>query len=85
MTKKALVAEIVATLKKMNIPKNGYVNIYSLPNVTWVGYTRVLLRKHIKGALYRNHQARLYSAEVSISDLCSINEELKAKMRVGVW
>lgn len=80
MTKKQIIGEIKEKLNTLGIQKDGCVNIYSLLNVNWVGYTQILYRKHIHGALYKNHRAPLYSKEVSIYDLCSINKELEERI-----
>ena len=80
MTKKAIVNEIIAKLKKLGVTKTGCHSLdIELPNgnkLNWVGYTQVMISVKIKSALYRNKRYPLYSKNVNADMLNLINSKL---------
>lgn len=80
MSKKTIVNEIIAKLKKLGVTKSGCHNLdIELPNgnkLNWVGYTQVMISVKIEGALLRNKRYPLYSKDIDINMLNLINERL---------
>lgn len=80
MSKKSIVNEIIAKLKKLGVIKGGCHNLdIELPNgnkLSWVGYTQVMISVKIKSNLFRNKRYPLYSKNVDADMLNLINSKL---------
>ena len=80
MSKKTIVNEIIAKLKKLGVTKSGCHNLdIELPNgdkLSWVGYTQVMVSVKIKDSLFRNKRYPLYSKNVDADMLNLISSKL---------
>ena len=80
MSKKSIVNEIIAKLKKLGVTKGGCHSLdIELPNgdkLSWVGYTQVMISVKIKSNLFRNKRYPLYSKNVDADMLNLINSKL---------
>ena len=80
MSKKSIVNEIIAKLKKLGVTKSGCHNLdIELSNgdkLSWVGYTQVMISIKINDGLFRNKRYPLYSKDIDINMLNLINERL---------
>jgi hypothetical protein len=80
MSKKTIVNEIIAKLKKLGVTKSGCHSLdIELPNgnkLNWVGYTQVMISVKVKDSLFRNKRYPLYSKNVDADMLNLINSKL---------
>ena len=80
MSKKTIVNEIIAKLKKLGVTKSGCHNLdIKLSNgnkLSWVGYRQVMIGHKIGSSTFQNKRYPLYSQAIDIDTLTLINSKL---------